>query len=468
MLTIIRGYYGTTAMSLPTTQLYNYALAWSTSLHSMIMHGGATGQMFSFDPEMGWGNLNTTGDIPAPRTNACLVAAYNGTKVILFGGYNTTKTVALNDIYILDIPTLTWTRGPAAHPSNARGGAACAASNDYFIATGGFSYSAMLNATIVYNIKTASWTSAYLPVPPPPTPSPSTSSSLTSTSTSTSSTSSSTSTLSASVTTTTPTPTSSTSGGGSHIITILGTFTGVFAAVFVAAGAVIYRKRTMNSNSPIDFDNNPPILANNHHTGSNNYPLSSMNSSGRLPDPPGGQPDLSYYTDNLISGHPFNPTQSSSSYSPAYPPPPPPPVVMNAYWAAPPVPEIKPLRNPAAIVAKENYVYPPRKYSVSSSGMAIEHKTVLGGLREPGSAQGDGNMESLATKKKLGSIQGGPHGSRRSTQHPHTYQETCKNDGEEQQDDILDAYQDHYYAKPNSRDPQTFQNYDEPHKVPYQ
>jgi hypothetical protein len=62
--------------------------------------------------------------------------AYNGTKLIYFGG-NTTPTTSVGSIYILDVPTLTWKQGESADPSQNRSSMACGVSGDNFITWGG-------------------------------------------------------------------------------------------------------------------------------------------------------------------------------------------------------------------------------------------------------------------------------------------------------------------------------------------
>lgn len=59
-------------------------------------------------------------------------SAYNGNKMLVFGGgFNGTE---LGTLYILDVPTMTWTRGPSSQP---RKGMACAAADNNFVVWGG-------------------------------------------------------------------------------------------------------------------------------------------------------------------------------------------------------------------------------------------------------------------------------------------------------------------------------------------
>ncbi|KAF9145307.1 hypothetical protein BG015_011936 [Linnemannia schmuckeri] len=150
-------------------KLVAYSVAWSAGLRSMLLFGGGdsrTGMtnndLYACNEAGGWRLLSVKGDIPSPRRASCFVPAYQSTKMILFGGLTTTLAT-LGDIYILDVATLTWTRGPDGGTTIARFASACAVTNDYFISWGGANMLAAANTatTVVYNIKTASWTTNF-------------------------------------------------------------------------------------------------------------------------------------------------------------------------------------------------------------------------------------------------------------------------------------------------------------------
>lgn len=63
-----------------------------------------------------------------------LLLAYSGTKMIVFGGYDEFAQVAIDTLYILDVPTMTWSQGAKYPP---RLGMVCSVSGDYFIVWGG-------------------------------------------------------------------------------------------------------------------------------------------------------------------------------------------------------------------------------------------------------------------------------------------------------------------------------------------
>ncbi|KAG0013066.1 hypothetical protein BGZ82_002307 [Podila clonocystis] len=150
-------------------KLVVYSVAWSAGLRSMLLFGGkdshtgmTNNDLYAYNEASGWRLLSVKGDIPSPRRSSCFVPAYQGTKMVLFGGLTTTL-VTLGDIYILDVATLTWTRGPDGGLTFARFESACAVTNDYFISWGGINILPATNTatTVVYNIKTASWTTNF-------------------------------------------------------------------------------------------------------------------------------------------------------------------------------------------------------------------------------------------------------------------------------------------------------------------
>ncbi|KAF9925517.1 hypothetical protein BGZ65_007699, partial [Modicella reniformis] len=150
----------------------DYAVAWSVSLRKLIYIGGKETpglkelpylNMLSYSDKDGWRNITqeVKGRIPASRFGACLLPAFGGSKMVLFGGF-----VGVSDIYILDVATMTWTRGPDAI-GETRAYPACAVSNDQLVVWGGMTGSnptadlPPLNSTIVFNLKTNKWTSTF-------------------------------------------------------------------------------------------------------------------------------------------------------------------------------------------------------------------------------------------------------------------------------------------------------------------
>ncbi|KAF9997340.1 Acyl-CoA-binding domain-containing protein 5, partial [Entomortierella chlamydospora] len=161
--------------------LINYNAVWAPTLNSMLVFGGnidgegtSQNSLYAYNTAAGWSTPPVSGDIPPPRTLACLVPAYSGTKMILYGGFasSTTNTSGppLNDIYVLDVATYTWTKGSSS--SAGRAGSACAVSGDYLIVWGGYNILASSSLTMVYDIKTDSWITSYAPPPFRPSPRP--------------------------------------------------------------------------------------------------------------------------------------------------------------------------------------------------------------------------------------------------------------------------------------------------------
>ncbi|KAG0310932.1 hypothetical protein BGZ99_010462, partial [Dissophora globulifera] len=158
--------------------VFNFAIAWSTVRHSALIHGGATTtntfqtRLYELLPSTGWSLASDTGAVPSPRKNHCMVPAYNGAKMILFGGIDPTGAV-LGDIYFLDVATLVWTKGTDGGATVARGNTVCAVTNDLFVSWGGSdskSTALTSNITVIYNMKTNAWQTTYSPLPDPSAP----------------------------------------------------------------------------------------------------------------------------------------------------------------------------------------------------------------------------------------------------------------------------------------------------------
>ncbi|KAF9901846.1 hypothetical protein BX616_002111 [Lobosporangium transversale] len=143
-----------------------YSAAWSASRKSMVFISESADSLYSYSTTDGWTHLNVTGDIPSPRVSSCLLPMNDDSKIVLFGGYSRTEHRSLNDIYVLDLASLVWTRGPNVDEANGRDSAACAISNDFFIVWGGISSNSTQDAapskvTIVYNLERSVWVSRY-------------------------------------------------------------------------------------------------------------------------------------------------------------------------------------------------------------------------------------------------------------------------------------------------------------------
>ncbi|KAF9350876.1 hypothetical protein BGX26_010999 [Mortierella sp. AD094] len=80
--------------ALATTELRYHSLVWSTQRNSILPYGGRlypSNQyntiFYEYQPVTNsWSELNTTGSLPGILYSHCMIPAYGGTKMILFGG----------------------------------------------------------------------------------------------------------------------------------------------------------------------------------------------------------------------------------------------------------------------------------------------------------------------------------------------------------------------------------------------
>ncbi|KAF9432961.1 Multiple epidermal growth factor-like domains protein 8 [Entomortierella beljakovae] len=125
-------------------ELRYHSLTWSTSRSSALLYGGyfVPSERFNTDfleyrPDADtWSFLTTSGTGPGPLVSHCMVPAYNGSKMIVFGGQGTDRS-PLGSIYVLDIPSMTWSKGVDVKSNLYRNNMACAVSGNYFVAVGG-------------------------------------------------------------------------------------------------------------------------------------------------------------------------------------------------------------------------------------------------------------------------------------------------------------------------------------------
>ncbi|KAF9403008.1 hypothetical protein BGX21_007617 [Mortierella sp. AD011] len=151
--------------SLPTpmastsgSTLYSYGATWSTLRGSILLYGGDsqnnTGnpQLVEYVPGAStWNVLTTSGTSPGDLSRQCMIPAYGGTKIILFGGVLRDETKS-GSVYILDVQNLTWSKGTDIDSAHKQTGMACAVSGDNLIAWGGTQ-----STPVIYNIKDDMW-----------------------------------------------------------------------------------------------------------------------------------------------------------------------------------------------------------------------------------------------------------------------------------------------------------------------
>ncbi|KAF9313019.1 hypothetical protein BG003_005683 [Podila horticola] len=182
--------HGTTA-SLPmhpTLSMYQESTAaWSAYAKRLFMHGGLSnnpvvpilGDLFAFNPASNtWSQSVTAGTIPSARHNHCMVSDATGKRLVVFGGFNATAVPGLSDIYVLDVATMQWQKGPDAGSDVARGAPSCGIDHDFFIVWGGgYSSKAVTkNVTLLFNLQTMQWVDKFVPAAPDTSTKPSSSS----------------------------------------------------------------------------------------------------------------------------------------------------------------------------------------------------------------------------------------------------------------------------------------------------
>ncbi|KAF9298644.1 hypothetical protein BGZ88_005619, partial [Linnemannia elongata] len=166
----------------PATGLNNLTGAvavWSTMRRSVLVFGGSRAvaladiaglQMTSideYDPVRGtWGTMLTSGpSLPGGRADACAVASEDGSKIVVFGGELNVASF-LSSIYVLDVATQIWKRGPDV--PTPRSQSACAYHDGQFIVFGGTASQNMsvdMHTTqpLVFDVQTLLWVLQFTP-----------------------------------------------------------------------------------------------------------------------------------------------------------------------------------------------------------------------------------------------------------------------------------------------------------------
>lgn len=145
------------------------------------MHGGRSptnyvplGDLYSFNPaDNTWSLSVPWGDIPPKRYNHCMASDATGKRLVVFGGFDSVVVPAFSDIYILNVVTMQWTKGPDAGNAVARAAPSRGIDNDFFIVWGGGynSVAVIKNVTLLFNLQTMQWVNQFVPAAPQATPS---------------------------------------------------------------------------------------------------------------------------------------------------------------------------------------------------------------------------------------------------------------------------------------------------------
>ncbi|KAF9120905.1 hypothetical protein BGX30_002890 [Mortierella sp. GBA39] len=134
--------------------LDSYSFVWCQPRKSFLLFAGNVSNVNAFSEYS-----PSTSQWTQLKTNA-----YNGTKMILFGGDGSGPSVA--SLSILDIPTMTWTIGKDA--PDARSEMACAVAGDNFVVWGGYKEMLSVDSVaapttpLIFNIKTGKWTEKFV------------------------------------------------------------------------------------------------------------------------------------------------------------------------------------------------------------------------------------------------------------------------------------------------------------------
>ncbi|KAG0011453.1 hypothetical protein BGZ82_002999, partial [Podila clonocystis] len=158
----------TGGVGVPSSQWYG--AVWSNRRSSILYFGGRLGTSSTFAPAViyeyipatnTWSFLSTTGAGPGGREDPCMAIDEVNDNIVVYGGQITEGL--LGDIYVLDLNTLVWKRGPSS--TDGRVGMACTIYDDGFLVWGGAKDTFLLNVYSpepgVFNLTTQQWTSTY-------------------------------------------------------------------------------------------------------------------------------------------------------------------------------------------------------------------------------------------------------------------------------------------------------------------
>ncbi|KAF9131785.1 Multiple epidermal growth factor-like domains protein 8 [Mortierella sp. 14UC] len=137
---------------------------------SIMYMGGVTGALI-FEPQTyiteymldtnTWGTFPTVGDLPTPRCDHCMTISEDSNTIVMFGGRTPPPGNFTGSFYILDVPSKTWTQGPAA---NTRLYSACAIVGDQLVVWGGYDGKNTIDGPpIIYSFSQKKWVEQYTP-----------------------------------------------------------------------------------------------------------------------------------------------------------------------------------------------------------------------------------------------------------------------------------------------------------------
>ncbi|KAG0272013.1 hypothetical protein BGZ95_000119 [Linnemannia exigua] len=153
-----------------------YTFVWSELRKSFLYFGGYdsigdngtfNNYMIEYQPTThGWTRIPTTG-IQGMLASHCMIPAYGGTKMVVFGGWEAIAGVSIqrpgysSALYILDVKEMHWTKLSEGQVLGRRD-MACAVVGDNFVSWGGMDSNDQTAGTLIYNLKTNQWTDTYI------------------------------------------------------------------------------------------------------------------------------------------------------------------------------------------------------------------------------------------------------------------------------------------------------------------
>ncbi|KAG0257489.1 hypothetical protein BG011_003938 [Mortierella polycephala] len=130
--------------SIMRSEVSGYSAVWSTLRGTMLLYGGSDSAaanpqgipfLVEYNPKTNiWSRVSTSGTSPGDLYYHCMVPASDGTKMVVFGGGDIATRTPLGSIYILDLGSMSWTKGVDIEQGRERSSMACTVAGDSFIA----------------------------------------------------------------------------------------------------------------------------------------------------------------------------------------------------------------------------------------------------------------------------------------------------------------------------------------------
>ncbi|KAF9342167.1 hypothetical protein BGX26_008137, partial [Mortierella sp. AD094] len=151
----------------PTRQ---YAGAVYNAARNSVMYFGGSNAAYQLVPtatfiteyrltDMSWGVFPATGTPPDARADCCMASSDDGNTVVVYGGGVSAPTNFTGSLYVLDIPTGKWTRGP---DGNVRIYTGCIIVGTQFLAWGGGnSNNTYTGSPVIFDLATRKWVKNY-------------------------------------------------------------------------------------------------------------------------------------------------------------------------------------------------------------------------------------------------------------------------------------------------------------------